>query len=547
MKKFHKVVKIFLFLLFAVVVFISVSCSKNRETNVVSGTKNQIFHLGNGAEPEDLDPHITTGMPEHYIISSLLEGLVTEDPATLAPLPGMAESWSVSEDLTIYTFKIGKNRKWSNGDQVLAHDFVYSWKRLLAPKLACQYSYSLYCVKNAEKFNKSEIDDFKQVGVRALDDYTLEVTLIAPTPYFLSLLVHHSTFPVHRGTIEKFGKMDERGSMWTRPGNFVGNGPFVLKNWELNKVIIVKKNPEYWEAEKVRLNEIRFYPIDDLNTEERMFRAGQLHSTGTAIPIEKIAVYKKKNPGLIHIDPFLGTYFYRFNVTRKPFDDVRVRRALAMSINRKQIVEKVTKGGQLSAYSFTPPDTMGYTPESEMPYDVEAAKGLLAEAGYPDGKGFPTTEILYNTNDAHRKIAVAIQQMWKTALNIDITLVNQDWKVYLDSVEELNYFISRAGWIGDYPDPNTFLDMFLTGGGNNNTGWSNKVYDDVISQASRTANREERYSLFQKAEKILLNEAPIISIYTYTIIRLISPDVKGWYPNVLDHHPYKYVYLSADK
>ena len=172
---------------------------------------------------------------------------------------------------------------------------------------------------------------------------------------------------------------------------------------------------------------------------------------------------------------------------------------------------------------------------------------MLAEAGYPDGKGFPTTEILYNTNDAHRKIAVAIQQMWKTSLGIDVTLVNQDWKVYLDSVEELNYFISRAGWIGDYPDPNTFLDMFLTGGGNNNKGWSNKIYDDLISQASRTANQEESYSLFQKAEKILLDEAPIITIYKYTSIRLISPDVKGWYHNVLDHHPYKYVYLSADK
>ncbi len=364
-----------------------------------------------------------------------------------------------------------------------------------------------------------------------------------PVPFFLSLLYHHSLYPVHRATIEKFGKIDSRVSKWTLPGNYVGNGAFVLKKWELNKIIVVKKNPYYWNASKVRLNEIDFYPVDNAQTEERMFRAGQLHITST-VPIDKIEVYEKKSPGLIRIDPYMGTYYYMINTLKKPFDDPRVRRALAMSVDRKQIVEKVTKGGQKPAYAFTPPNTMGFTAKSAIPYDIEGARKLLAEAGYPDGKGFPETELIYNTNDAHRKIAVAIQQMWKKALNIDITLYNQDWKVFLDNQRTLNFTIARAAWIGDYPDPNTFLDMWVTGGGNNHTGWSNKTYDSLIARAAETIDKKERYGYFQQAEKILAEDVPIIPIYTYTRVYLIRPEVKGWYPNILDHHPYQYVYLE---
>ncbi len=534
----------------AIVTILSVtvlfSCSGEKATNVSTAIDKQILYFGNGTEPQGLDPHVVTGVQEFNIIRALLEGLVTEDPKTLGPLPGMAESWTISDDHKNYTFKMRKGAKWSNGDPVTAHDFVYSWKRLVSPGLASEYAYELFYLKNAEKYYNGEIDDFNKVGVKAVDDYTLVVELNNPVPFFLSLLNHHSFFPVHRATIEKFGKIDSRVSKWTLPGNFVGNGAFILKKWELNKVIVVEKNPLYWNADIVRLNEIHFFPTDNEQTEERMFRSGQLHLTST-IPIEKIEVYREKSPRFLQIHPYMGTYYYMFNTEKKPFDDPRVRKALAMTIDRKQIVEKITKGGQLPAFAFTPPDTMGFTPKAAIPYDIEGARKLLAEAGYPDGKGFPECELLYNTLDAHRKIAVAIQQMWKTALNINITLANQDWKVYLDSTRTKDYQIARASWIGDYPDPNTFLDMWTSYSGNNHTGWARNEYDDLIAGAAKTIDQKVRYSLFQKAEAMLVDEVPIVPIYTYTRVYLLRPEVKGWYANIQDHHPYQYVYLEEEK
>jgi len=502
------------------------ACGKEKQTNVSEGTRNQVLHIGNGAEPQGLDPHIVTGVPEHYIISALLEGLVVEDPVDLTPQPGVAESWTVSDDGKTYVFRIRADARWSNGDPVTANDFVYSWMRLLSPALGAEYAYQLFYLENAREFYTGQMTDFSNVGVEATDSHTLEVTLAAPTPFFLSLLAHYSTFPVHQETIEEFGSIDSRTSKWTRPGNYVGNGPFALRQWELNKIIVVEKSPTYWNAGIVRLNAIHFHPIDNQLTEERMFRSGHLHVTGS-VPSEKIEGYREASPELIRISPYLGTYYYLINTSRKPFDDVRVRRAFAMSIDRRQIVEKVTKGGQLPAYAFTPPDTQGYTPQAAIPHDTEAARQLLAEAGYPGGEGFPECELLYNTSEGHRKVAVAIQQMWKVALSVKVTLVNQDWKVYLSSRKNGDYDISRAGWIGDYADPNTFLDMFLTGGGNNHSGWSNRSYDSLIARAARTIDRRDRYRLFQEAEDILLKEAPIIPIYTYTNTSLIHPDVRG--------------------
>ena len=534
--------KLYIACFLIVIMMFFTSCSGEKEVSGSEDTASQVLNMGNGAEPQGLDPQVVTGIPEFQILVALLEGLVNEDPKTLDPIPGAAESWTISEDRKTYVFKMREGAKWSNGDPVTAHDFVYSWKRLVSPGLACEYAYQLFYLVNAEKYYKGEITDFNEVGVKAIDDKTLEVRLNNPVPFFLSLLTHHSLYPVHKATIEKFGKIDSRVSKWTLPGNFVGNGPFVLKKWELNKVIVVEKNPLYWNSSIVRLDEIHFYPIDNEQTEERMFRSGQLHLTN-AVPTEKIEVYKEKSPELIHIDPYLGTYFYRLNTLKEPFNDPRVRRALAMSIDRKQIVEKVTKGGQIPAYAITPPDTMGFTPKAAIPYDIEGARKLLAEAGYPDGNGFPECELMYNTMDAHRKIAVAIQQMWKKALNINITLSNQDWKVYLDRERTMNYTISRGSWIGDYPDPNTFLDMWVTDGGNNRTGWSNRVYDDLIAKAA-AADREERYGYFQQAEEVLADEVPVIPVYTYTRVYLKHPEVKGWFPNILDHHPYQYVYLG---
>lgn len=521
-------------------------CSSGGSTPVQKGIETQTFHIGNGGEPSGIDPHTTTGMPEFHIQMALFEGLVSKDPKTLAPVPAVAESWEMSEDGLQYTFKLRDDAKWSNGDDVVADDFVWSWRRALLPSLGNQYAYSLFVIKNAEDFYLGKTQNFDDVGVRALEPKVLQVTLRSPTPYFLDLLDHHSMYPVHRPTVEQAGAIDDRAAQWAVPGKLVGNGAFVLTQWQPNKILVVEKNPHYWDSERVRLNEIHFHPTENVSTEERMFRAGQLHKTDT-LPIEKIATYREKNAPELRLHPYLGTYYYQLNTTIKPLDDVRVRKALAMSIDRQLIVDKVAKGGQLPAYNFTPPDTQGYTAEAEVKLDIEKARKLLAEAGYPGGEGFPKLEILYNTLEDHQTIAVAIQQMWKQALNIDVTLQNQEWKVYLSSTRTGNYQIARAAWIGDYLDPNTFLDMFVTDGGNNKTGWSDPQYDALIAKAGNTYDQQERYRYFQEAERILMDEVPIIPIYTYTSKYLVHNAVQGLHENILDYHPYKYIYLGASE
>ena len=519
-------------------------CSK-KQTNVEIGNKKGILYLGNGQEPQDLDPHTVTGVSEQRIISALLEGLVTENPKTLNPEPGVAKSWNVSDNGLVYTFDLRKNAEWSNGDPITAEDFVYSFKRVLTPALGAQNAYMLYCMKNAEAYNKGEINDFSKVGVKALNKYTLSIILAKPAPYFLSLLTNMAWFPVNKKVVEKFGKMDQRGSKWTLPGNYVGNGPFKLKIWEINNVIKVVKNDKYWDAKNVKLNEVDFSPISDNQAEERSFRGGQLHVTYT-VPTSKIEKYQKNKPDIISVAPYLGTYYYVINVRKTPLNNTKLRRALSLAIDRKSLAKHVIKGGKLPAYSFTPPNTAGYTADVHVKENVEQARKLLVDAGYPDGKGLPVFEIMYNTSNNSRKIAEAIQEMWRKNLNVKVELINKDWKVYLDTFRTKNYTIAGCSWIGDYADPNTFLDMWVTGGGNNRAGWSNKKYDELIKEASAADNNTERYILFKEAEDILMEKAPIIPLFYYTSLFLKRPEVKGWYPNILDHHPLKGVSLSTD-
>jgi oligopeptide transport system substrate-binding protein len=515
-----------------------------RETPVSHGLRHQILHIGNGNEPQDLDPHVVSGVPEHHLLTALLEGLSSPDPKDLRPEPGAAERWDISADGTVYTFHLRKNGRWSNGDPVTAHDFVRSYRRILTPTLASEYAYLLHVLKNAEAFNTGKVTNFAEVGVKALDDFTLEITLHAPTPYFLSLLHHYTWFPVHLPTVERHGKPYERGSRWTRPGRYVGNGPFVLKEWRVNHIIVVEKNTNYWDAARVRLRQIHFHPIESSDTDERAFRAGQLHKS-YVVPESKIALYRQRQPEVLRVDPYLATYFYSVNVTRPPLNDTRVRRALALAIDREAIVTTITRGGQQPAYCFTPPNTAGYTCRTQLQPDVAAARRLLAEAGYPDGRGLPPIEILFNTLETHRTIAEAIQQMWKKNLNVDARLQNQEWKVFRASLNQKNYQVARDGWTGDYPDPNTFLETFLSGAGNNNTGWANAAYDRLVREAGRAGDPARRFELFQQAEAILLDEVPIIPLYFYTRPYLLHPAVRGWWPNLLDEHPYKYVWLEA--
>jgi len=525
-------------------IFILTACSQT-EAPVDTGLITKTFHWGNGTEPQGIDPHIVTGVPEHHVLQSLCEGLTSSNPKGGESLPGAASSWTISEDGKIYTFYLQENGKWSNGDPVTADDFVWSWKRILTASLGSQYPDMLYYVKNASEYHNQEIDDFNLVGVKAIDELTLEVELNNPTPFFLGLLSHYSTWPVHKNTVLRYGAVDDRNGEWTRPGNFVCNGPFNLKSWELNKKIIVEKNPLYWDSKTVDLNEIHYYPVQNVMTEDRMFRAGQLHNTST-LPSNKCPVYIEDGNPNLKIDPYMGTYFYRFNTLNPALQDVRVRKALAYAIDRKKITEKVTKCGQIPAYSFTPPGSNNYFPKTEIPYDVELAKNLLKEAGYDSGSEFPVLEILFNTNEDHRKIALAIQQMWQENLGISVELVNQDWKVYLNREMIGDFQVSRAGWIGDYEDPNTFLDTLRPNRGNNKTGWENPVYDKLIKQANSTIDQKERYKLLNEAEQLLIDEMPIAPIYTYVRVYQLHEDVKGWYPNILDHHHPKYIRLQRD-
>ena len=527
-----------------IALFFLISCSSS-STPVDDGLEKQVFHFGNGSEPQGIDPHIVTGVPEHHILISLCEGLTIPNPFDNENLPGAAESWTVSDDGKVYIFKLRKNGRWSNGDPVTADDFVWSWQRILTASLGSQYPDMLYYLEGAQEYHTGQNNDFSSVGVKALDSHTLEVKLKAPTPFFTGLLSHYSTWPVHKETVLKHGSIDDRNGEWTRPGNFVCNGAFNLKSWELNNKIVVEKNPMYWDASTVRLNEIHYYPVSNVMTEDRMFRAGQLHVTST-LPSQKCPVYIEEGNPDLRIDPYMGTYFYRLNTTNPYLNDVRVRKALAYSIDRKLLVEKVTKCGQIPAYSFTPPGSNGYEPTTSIPFDPALAKELLAEAGYDSENQFPKLEILFNTNEDHRKVALAIQQMWQQNLGIEVELVNQDWKVYLSREMVGDFQVSRAGWIGDYEDPNTFLDLMRPNRGNNKTGWENEAYDTLVAKANSTNDQTLRYQLLDEAEKILIENMPVIPLYTYVRSYQLSPDVKGYNPHILDHHHPKFIYLERD-
>jgi oligopeptide transport system substrate-binding protein len=400
-------------------------------------------------------------------------------------------------------------------------------------------------VAGAKDYYEGRTTDFSTVGFRAPDDLTLTVRLANPTPYFLKIIASHDAWDVVPvDVIARTGPLDRKDNRWTNPGRLVCSGPFMLEDWRIGQKISVVRNPLYWDAGNVRANRIEFYPIDDVPAEERMFRSGQLDATST-LPGDKIAVYRREHPAELHVEPWLGVYFYRCNTARPPLNDKRVRRALALAIDRESIVRNVARGGQEPAYAVSYPGTEGYFPRARLQGGVAEARRLLAEAGYPGGRGFPTIELLYNTQQAHREIAEAIDQMWRTNLGVGIRLRNEEWKVYLDSEHTRNYQLERAGWIADYVDPHVFLEIWETGNGNNNTLWSNAAYDRLLHQALAARNQAERYGIYQKMDAILVDECPVIPIYYYTRFFAMSPKVAGWWPNLLDDHPWKYVHRDS--
>lgn len=515
-----------------------------RESAVARGDRDQVLHRGVGYEVTVLDPQLATGIAEGGIDAALFEGLVREDPRDLHPVPGAAQRWEVTPDGTTYTFYLRPDARWSNGAPVTAADFVASWKRILSPALGADYASMLYVLQGAEAFNRGSISDFGQVGVAALGPRVLRVILDHPVPDFLERLTHWAWSPVYLPAITAAGSATDRANPWARPGRLVGNGAFVLKSWEPDRVIVLARSPTYWGAGLVRLREVRLYPIDSVEAEERAFRAGQLHITD-ALPVAKIDEYRREDPKVLRIDPYLGTYYYALNVRRPYLSNPLIRRALSLAIDRRALVEKILRGGEAPAQSFTPPGLAGYEPGELVATDFAQARQLLARAGYAGGRGLPPFGLLYNNSENHRLIAEAVQEMWKRELGVDVTLANEENKVVLAARQAGDFQIVRGDWIADYPSPSSFLNVWRGDNGNNFTGWSSPDYDSLLFAADRAADPAARRALWRKAEAILLQAAPIIPIYHYTHVFLIQPSVRGWYPNFLDHHPYQDVWLDA--
>lgn len=490
------------------------------------------FIFINGSEPQTLDPALATGQIEMRLCNALFEGLTARDAHGIAQ-PAMAESWEVSEDGKSYIFHLRDGVKWSHGDPVTAQDFEYSWRRALDPSTASRYSEIMFFIKNAEAYNKGAVKDFSQVGIRALDEKTLKVDLENPTAFFPDLTAFTTYQPVHRATVKKFG------DAWTRSENIVCNGAYVLKGWKINDRVEFEKNPNYWRADKVNFKRIDALAISKANTAFNLFATGQADLILDRGLIPAVLIQELREKPYFHANPFLATYFYRFNATKPPFNDARVRKAFCLAVDKQRIVKKITKAGEPIAHSFVPPGIPNYESPQGIFYHVDQARQLLKEAGFPDGKNFPRVSILYNKTDLNEQIATEIQAMWKENLGVDVELRNQEWATYLNSLNTLDFDIARSSWVGDYNDPNTFLDCFVTGRGNNRTGWSNPQYDALLKQANETLDAKKRFGLMQQAEKILVEkELPILPLYFFVGINLYdSQKLGGIHPNVVDEHP----------
>lgn len=497
-----------------------------------SKSKRADLVIVNGAEPETLDPAIITGQPEGRIVNALFEGLTTFDRQGRA-IPGVAESWTISPDGRIYVFKLRPDAKWSDGEPVTARDFVASWRRTLTPETAASYNYQLFYVKNAKAFADGKLKNFDEVGVRALDDRTLEVTLENPTPFFLDLCATPPLQPVPLRVVEKYG--DD----WIKPGRIVGNGAYVLEDWRINDHIRLRRNPRYWDRANVAIGAVDVLPISKGNVAYNFYASGEADLALDKGLVPPALLDELKNRPDFHSGAFLASNFLRFNCSKGPFTDPRVRRAFSMAVDRGRIVKKITRAGEDAASTLVPPGVAGYVAPEGIPYDPEGARRLLAEAGYPGGRGMPLIRYLYNEAELNEAIAVELQSMWSEELGVQVSLARQEWKVYLNSMNTLDYDIARSSWVGDYPDPNTFLDMFLTGGGNNRTGWSSAAYDALIADAAREADVAKRFAILAQAEEMLVaKEAVICPIYFYVGIQLYDGrKVSGVESNLIDEHP----------
>ncbi|EPC5873675.1 oligopeptide ABC transporter substrate-binding protein OppA [Citrobacter freundii] len=486
----------------------------------------QTLVRNNGSEVQSLDPHKIEGVPESNINRDLFEGLLISD-VDGKPSPGVAEKWE-NKDFKVWTFHLRKDAKWSDGTPVTAQDFVYSWQRLANPNTASPYaSYLQYGhIVNIDDIiaGKKPITD---LGVKALDDHTFEVTLSEPVPYFYKLLVHSSVSPVPRAAVEKFGEK------WTQPANIITNGAYKLKDWVVNERIVLERNTNYWDNAKTVINQVTYLPISSEVTDVNRYRSGEIDMTYNNMPIELFQKLKKEIPNEVHVDPYLCTYYYEINNQKAPFNDVRVRTALKLALDRDIIVNKVKNQGDLPAYSFTPPYTDGaklVEPEwfkwSQEKRNEEAKK-LLAEAGYTAEKPL-TFDLLYNTSDLHKKLAFAAASIWKKNLGANVKLENQEWKTFLDTRHQGNYDVSRAGWCADYNEPTSFLNMVLSDSSNNTVHYKSPAFDKLIADTLKVTDEAQRSELYSKAEQQLDKDSAIVPVYYYVNARLVKPWVGGY-------------------
>ncbi len=497
-----------------------------------------------GPEPETIDPAKNTAVDGATLINHAFEGLMKID-AEGNIVEAQAESYEVNEDETVYTFKIREDAKWSDGQDVKAEDFVYAWQRLVAPETAADYNYMIDMVLNANEIMNGEKDP-SELGIKAVDENTVEITLTTPTPYFLEVCAFPATFPVRQDIVEA------NSDTWaTEESTYIGNGPYVLSSWEHQSKMVYEKNENYYDVENLGPDTINFELMEDQNTILSAFKNGEI-LFGDDLPSDEIAAMEGNG---LYTEGQLGTYFLCLNVQKEELSDVRVREALALAIDRNYIVESVTQAGQIPADTFvgmglTDADgTTEFNENSEKWYDindyegnVKKAKELLKEAGYENGEGLPTIELM--CNPGHEDVMEAVQNMWKENLGLNVTISSQDWNVFIQTRQDGEYQVARHGWLADYNDPITFLDMWVTGGGNNDADWSNAEYDALVKQIKLSSDKEERYELMHKAEAILAKEMPVIPIYYYTDLYLKSDSLEGFYTSPLG---YKYFMYTSVK
>ena len=507
-------------------------------TAALPAAAESIYNRGNSADPESLDPHKTSTVYEAHILRDVFEGLVMQDP-TSDLIPGVAESWTVSPDGKTYTFKLRPDAVWSNGDPVTAEDFVYSFRRLEDPATGAEYASMLYVIKNGEEVNTGKAKP-EELGVRAVDAKTFEVTLKSPTPYFLEMLTHQAAYPVNKASIEKFG------GEWIKPGNLVSNGAFTLTEFIPNDHIKLVKNPKFHAAGEVKLDVVNYIPTEDRSTAIKRYEAGELDSNDD-LPTEQLADLKKKFGDQVKLGPYLGTYYYAIKTDKAPWNNPKLRRAISLIIDRDFLAEKVWQNSMLPAYSMVPPGIDGYTPAEAdyaktSQFDREdEAKKILTDLGYGPGKPLKL-EIRYNTSENHKNTAVAIQEQLKP-FGIEVSLINTDTKTHYGHLEQKgNYDYARAAWIADYKDPETFLGISRKASGNNYSIFDNAGFETFMDEAAAAgADPAARMKKLAEAEKVLVDELGNMPLLYYSYHEIVSPKLKGWEPNVMAVHPSRFI------